>query len=1450
VIKMVLALRHGLLPRSLHIDQPSSHVEWTGGLRLLTEPVPWSGGDRPRRAGVSSFGISGTNAHVIVADPPPPPSDTADSQEPAGRPVLGTDGPVPWLISGGSVAAVEAQAARLAEHLGAGPDPVDVGWSLAAGRSRLAHRAVVLGRSAAELTSRLTALAAGDPAVPGVVTGSPIGQPGRTAFVFSGQGAHWVGMAVELIDSSPVFAQWIDRCGAALAPYVDWDLTAMLRGDSSRAADAIDVVQPMLWAVMVSVAELWRACGVVPDAVIGHSQGEFAAACVAGLLTLEDGARIVARRSQALTHLSGQGGMLSVGLSRAEVEPELSRWSDLSIAAVNSPDSVVISGDPDELAQLHVELTARNVRTRPVPTDCAGHSRHVDRIRETLAELVGSLTGRSGPIPLLSTVTAEWLPGERIDGEYVFRNMRQTVEFERATRSLLDQGYRYFIEVGPHPVLTTAIEETAAADDGQAVVIGTLRRGDGSLDRFLAAAAELHVRGGTVDWTRLLADGKQVDLPTYPFQRRRYWLAAGTEPAIGTVAGLDTEPTGHPILSARVRTPGSAQLSFVGRLRREDLPWLADHAALGTVILPGTAFVDMAVRAGHEVGLPFVEELVLEAPLLIPESGSVEIQLAVDAPDEHGRRPFTVHSRPEDGGARHGWLRHGTGVLGQVADGPAGPAPWPVHGAAPVDLARWYERMAASGLHYGSAFQGLRAVWRFGDEVLAEVSLPEEALPAEGFVIHPALFDATLHALTLIEELGSADGATVRLPFAWTGVNVRGVGATSLRARISRTGDGVRIQLSDATGVVVASVDGLVTRPVSTRQLAAERTGGDLPLFRLEWVPDPLPTSGQAGGVAFFDHPDAVASLLGQPVATLPSAVVVSCAGNRGGPDSAHRLLGAVLRLLRQWLADERTEASRLVLATSGAVAVAADTEVTDLAAASVWGLVRAAQQEHPGRFWLVDHDFEDGRPETAELLASGDAPQRAVRSGVARVPRLTRLIRHSAPAAAVTWASDRTLLITGGSGTLAGLVARHAVEEWGVRQLLLASRSGRIPPGVADLAASEGLTVTAFAGDLADPEVVRELLARIPAEHRLGGIVHAAAVLEDTVLTSLSEEQLHAVLRPKIDAAWNLHEQAGDLDLFALFSSVSGLMGNAGQANYAAANTWLDALATYRTARGLPTVSLAWGLWAERSDRTARLSARDEQRLARSGVLAMDTDEALLMLDLALTDRHPVLAPVRLAVTGQRGDDSYSLRHDLVRQDAGLGGPRRGEAGPTDGGPGGFARQLAGVPDADRFECTLDLVRSHAAAVLGHQGTGGIERDRGFLSAGMDSLMATELRNRLNAATGLRLPPTVVFDHPTPARLAEHLLSRIAATSAGPPAVGGGRSESAARSGLFEILDRLATALAVPELSGTARAEAGARLRSLASSCGEPVAASSEDDVDKATAEELLALIDEQLGS
>ncbi|MCG8915897.1 acyltransferase domain-containing protein [Actinokineospora sp. PR83] len=1416
VIKVVQALRHRVMPPTLHVDEPSTAVDWSeGAVELLTEAREWPRDGRPRRAGVSSFGISGTNAHLIIEEAP---------EEPVPAVEVGSSDVVPLVVSARGTGSLAGQADRLAAFIGeAGVPLAVVAGALVTGRAVLDERAVVVAGSAAEALAGLGALARGEDAA-GVVTGSA-GALGKVVWVFPGQGTQWVGMGRELLEFSPVFAQRVAECAVALEPWVGWSLVEVLRGDADlELMDRVDVLQPACFAVMVGLAAVWSSVGVVPDAVVGHSQGEIAAACVAGALSLADAARVVALRSQAIAaELSGRGGMASVALAEVEVVARLAPWAGrVEVAAVNGPSSVVIAGDARALDEALEVLFDAGVRVRRVAVDYASHTRHVEDIQGALAEALAGVSAQAPAVPFFSTVTGGWVRDAGVlDGGYWYRNLRDQVRFGSAVADLLGQGHRVFVEVSAHPVLVQPISEVVDNTEAEVVVAGSLRRADGGPRRLLTSMAELFVHGVPVDWGGVLPQATGwVDLPTYAFDHRHYWLHAAES---GTdAATLGQSAVEHPLLSAVVPLPQSDGLVFTSRLSLRSHPWLADHAIGGVVLFPGTGLVECAVRAGTEVGCPVLEELVTEAPLVVPEHGAIRVQVAVGGPGERGTRPVEVYSLREDGADV--WARHATGVLSATPSTGTGFdfTAWPPPGAQRVEVGDFYTDLAERGYGYGPAFQGVRAVWQRGAEVFAEVALPEEHKEdAAAFGLHPALLDAALQTGTVAAAASGQPGQSV-MPFAWNGLVLHAVGASALRVRVAPSGpDALSIQAADQTGGPVLTMDSLVLRAVTAEQLDTAVVDS---LFRVDWIElSPAPGVSSPSWVA-VDTAEDVVGLTGVPAVAVLEAV---------GEGSALALTSRVLAVVQAWLVGEGLAESRLVVLTRGAVP-AGDGVVSDPAAAAVWGLVRAAQTENPDRIVLLDLDPGTGELESVlgAVLAS-EEPQLAVRGTGLSVPRLARAACAASDVSAGF--GDGTVLVSG-AGSLGGLVARHLVTWHGVRRLVLASRRGPDADGVGELVADlteRGAEVLVVACDVSDRDQVAGLLA----EHRLTGVVHTAGVFDAGVIGTLTPERLATVFGPKVDAVRHLDEltRGLDLDAFVVYSSASSIFLGAGSGGYAAANAFLDGLMANRRAAGLPGLSLAWGPWQQATGMADTVDdltrTRMTRREGRGGVQPLGTAEGMGLFDAAVRSGQALLVPVRLDLREVRTDAATGggvphLLRGLVR----VG---RQAARAASGGDGGLTRRLAGLAVAEQEAVLLDLVRAQVAVVLGYAGPAVVRADAAFKDAGFDSLTSVELRNRLREATGLKLPATLVFDHPNPLVLARYLRDELAVDEVTPadPVLAG--------------LAGLEAAIEATAADEQARGRITERLRELlaaAEATNDPGPAA---DLDTASDEELFALVD-----
>jgi acyl transferase domain-containing protein len=1203
VIKSVMAIQNRTLPRTLHAEEPSRHIDWSvGAVRLLTESRPWQADDQPRRAGVSSFGIGGTNAHIIVEEPPAAaageaatadePDDVAgevQSDEPAAAaeervPVV--PGLAAWPVSSRSSHGLAAQAGRLAEFVQARPglDVNDVGWSLAVTRTEFEHRAVMLGESTDELVAGLDAVASGTQDASVVAGSVPSGGAGRVVFVFPGQGAQWAGMGRELAATSPVFAARLAECAAALAPHVGWDLHAVIdQAEGAPGLDRADVTQPALWAVMVSIAAAWEAAGVTPDAVVGHSQGEIAAATVAGMLSLEDAAKVVAVRSRLLSGLGDSGAMLSVVMPSAAVCELLEQWDGaLSVAAVNGPATTVVSGDPAALAQFEAELARRRVLRWAIPaSDFVAHSPRVAELEEPLSRELAGITPRAGRARLFSTVTCEWTDGAALDAAYWYANVRNTVRFDQAIRGLAEAGHKAFLEISPHPVLTGPVAETLEeAGVTPAVITGSIDRENPGARRLAVSLARAYVAGIGIDWPSVQGTGRRVDLPTYAFQHQRLWPRSIAPVPAAQAPGAD-------------ESGSEAEARFWAAVESGDLTGLA-----------GTLAHDDQQRLGG----------------ILPALASWR--------------------RRERGKSRTAAWRYTIG-WSLVPD----PVPIPLSGT-------WLVVLPAGTVAGGLADDVTRALASRGAHVIT----------------------ATVAAST---------------------------GRTALATEIR-----------DAIAAGGAELSGVLSL------LAADES--------------PLP--GAPGVPAGLAGTQTVIQALGDAEVTVPLWTV-----------------------------------------TQGAVAAVPGEPLTSPVQAMAWGMGRVAGLEHPDRWGglidlppVIDNQISE---RLSGILAGTGEDQVAVRPGGIFGRRLGRAPQPAA--GQQPWTTRGTVLITGGSGTIAGHMARWAVHR-GAPKIVLASRRGPAAPAAAALAADlavAGADVEVAACDIVRRDETAALLDRIAAGGvPLTAIMHTAGAVQATALEQTTVDELADVVAAKAVGAAHLDElTAGlDLDAFVTCSSIAATWGSGWQPAYAAANNFLEALGENRRARGLPATTVAWGLWAD-----GGMGSGDGGDLVRKrGVRPMDPGlliqvfgQVLDGAEAAVTVADIDWATFAPAFTLRRSspliESIPDVRQALTEATAGDSGSASSSA------ESALGERLAGLTQAERNRALVGIVQAEAAAVLGHSSPDAVQAGRAFSELGFDSVTALQLRNRLTAATGLRLPATLMFDYPTPAVTAEYLLSQVSGTPA-----------------------------------------------------------------------------------
>lgn len=1438
VIKAVLSLQHERLPASLHAETPTEQIDWVaGGLELCSRPRPWPRGARTRRAGVSAFGISGTNAHVILEEAPDAPAPYGDDSQALAPAPYGDDtaaatpsydsgnsgdscdsgddpqSPEPpsvalFPLSARTMPALRGQAERLLDALTADPRlPLPaIARTLAHHRTHFEQRAVVVARRREELLSGLRALADGQPA-PELVDAprQPLAR-GKVAFVFPGQGSQWTGMARDLLDRSPLFADEIDRCDAALRPHTGWSVLSVLRGDAGAPSpDRVDVVQPALFAVMVSLAAVWRARGVRPDAVVGHSQGEAAAACVAGAIGLNDAAAVVALRARALTSLAGTGGMAVVTLPQADVEKRLAEWDGrLSVAAVNSGTSTVVAGDTEPLDALLAGLERERVFVRRLAVDYASHSAQVEPVRASLLGDLEGITTHPTTVAWYSTVLAGPVPDEPLEADYWYRNLREPVRYARTVARMAADGYRHFVELSPHPALVTATRAVAEETGRDVLAVGSLLRdedGPACLDR---AAAELHAAGGEVDWRRLVPGGAPVDLPTYAWDARRHW----TEAAPSGPAGR----RGTPLVDVHVESsdePDRHLFDTLVDLRDPRFAYLTGHQVAGTVRLPAAAFLEMALEAAsslQQTAEVQLSDVVFEEPLPLAADRPVRLQLVLGPADAHGVRGFTISSR-RTADRRTPWVRHAVGRAVPLTAGDGPDAAMPLselreHCADPADVPGTYAGLAALGIDYGPSFRLLEEGWSGRTRALGRLA----RTPGSGHLLHPALLDAAFHTAALVADAPSGRAfvprRTGRLRFTgrrtapvWAACRLRAVDGDTVTLDLRLLDrDGQPVVEIDAFELSALSpLDGALfevcwqPRPAAQEQpvkggwliLADDSGVADGLSRRLGTTPHVVARTGRtyavdAPGRYTIDpqDPRQSARLLDEAFAAGPPERVVQLSGlDAPSVDSAETAAEAArlccvstLNLVRALVDRSHGRSPRLFVVTRGSQAASGSEDVTSPQQALGWGFGTTVAQEHPELdTTLIDLPADGGEDALwTQLWHADDERLVALRECGRLVPRLV----HTSPdrSGGGTVRPDGTYLVTGGLGGLGRVVAGRLVRQ-GVRRLALLSRGAPDAEAARWIAAlrEDGVTVRLVRADVADREGLRAALDALRAAcGPVTGVVHAAGVLDDVTLPGLTPERIGRVLAPKVLGTVLLTELVPEAESLVLFSSAAGLLGSAGQGPYSAANAFLDAWAHHLALAGRPALSLDWGIWAE-----AGLVAASATRAAAtggSGLVAFSSQQGGELFDRVLPTARRQLVPLSLDREAFARDPDLArarpLLHGLVARPAGV-------------------QAASGLVDQVRAAGTeeerIALLESHVRARIGEL-TGHSAADvpaEGLKELGLDSLMIVRLRNTLSREAGVELSASAVFSAADSHGLAKELYAALAGRTTSPEPAG-----------------------------------------------------------------------------
>ncbi len=1462
LIKVVLSLQNGVVPRHLHLQTPSPHLRLDEvPLYIPTRQTPWLAGERPRLAGVSAFGLSGTNAHVVLEEAPR--SSVAEGTPPASV--------APARVRLLTLAAKTSEglremAARLAEHIATHPDDriADIGRSTGTERSHFAHRLALAVESPAGARDGLEAFARGEEArlVAGYAAGDA---PPAVAFLFTGQGAQYAGMGRQLYEAEPIFRAAFDRCAAVLDGELDAPLRSLLHGESSARIDETGAAQPALFALEYALSELWCSWGITPSAVLGHSVGEVVAACVAGVLDLDDALRLIAARGRLMQALPRDGEMVALAADEARVAAAIApHAAEVSIAAINGPNDVVISGARARVDAIVLALQAEGVKSRRLAVSHAFHSPQMDPMLDAFERVLATIPFHAPRIPLISNVTGRLLDvSEAMNAAYFLRQVREPVRFESGVRALAELGVHVFVELGPHPTLS-GLGMKVLGEGEDAAWLPSLRKGHSELRQMLSSLGALYVRGLPVNFSALSAGeaGRRVDLPTYPWQRQRFWMDAprGSRRA-------DARSAAHPLVGRRVFSPLNDALTFEARYSVEALPFLGDHRLYETVVVPGSSHVArlLSTAAGElGAGACTLTDCLFPQPIVLVEGEERTVQLVLSPAQVGDRYTFQVFSLDPatvDEG-RPSWTLHAAGDL--AVGGQAGPAerPAPPRISRQEIEARCLRResgqavYAASwqlGFHLGEAFQWIEELCSRPGEALCRMRLPTDRDDAT-HVVHPGLIDSCFQLLAAALSEG-ASLSTVYVPISVERFTLhhRPEGIVWAHASLREqehadeelvTGE---VRLIDGEGRVLIEVGGLKLKRAQRHALlgALRRKRRDA-LYEIVWKPRPLaavtpPAPGRwlvfadEGGLAEAlaaelaqrgccatlveagdayarrsdDHftlaatraedygrlLDDVASANGLPLAGIVHLWSLSApfGARRSLHASRELVLGGVMHLVQALGRRAIAPPPRLRLVTRGARAVnGSHVSSTPIAVeqAPLWGLGAVLATEHP-EMWggLIDlaptASGDDARVLSEELCAPDGEDQIAWREGRRYAARLSALGDGPTASAPLALRADASYLVTGGLGGL-GLATAQWMVDRGARHLVLVGRSD---PGPAALRAIEAMEradarILAYRADISKRDEVERLLALAAREFPvLRGLVHAAGVLADGSLMQQDWGRFAKVLAPKVDGASHLHDltRALELDFFVLFSSAAALLGAPGQANYAAANAYLDALAYHRRSQGLPALSVAWGPWAE-----VGMAAPQAHRFEAQGIETLSPAEGTALLERLL--RGAPAQAVALRVDWPRYLRQLSVGAPPLL--SAWAAPVEKAAPASSAQAAQLRSRLEAVGAAQRLPIALEHVRAAVLKVLGLDPSHPLEPRQRLFDAGFDSLMALELRNQLQRSAGVVLPSTLVFDHPTVESMARYLLVDV--LSLGEPESAGPEPGDAAEAQDTALVDRI----------------------------------------------------------
>ncbi len=1415
LIKSALCLANEEIPPHLHLRTPNPHLDWSRlSVEVPTARRGWQGTE-PRFAAVSSFGFSGTNAHVILESAPRPKEAPRSVERPLH--VL--------ALSARSSGSLRRLAESIAGELsGASKGALaDVCHTANIGRSAMEERAAFMASTSEELAETLRAFGRGEPSSPGArVEGRRDTEAPRVAFLFTGQGAQYVGMGRELFETQPAFRRDLLRYEEILKPHLERPLTEVLFQENGGALNETRYTQPALVALELALAGLLRSWGLRADAVLGHSVGEYAAAMFAGALEPEAGLPLVAERARLMQELPERGAMLAVFAEQARVVPSLAAHPRVSVAAINGPRNTVISGDETSIEAIARELAAAGIESRRLNVSHAFHSPLMQPMVAQFERAAGRVQFQKPRIALISNLDGVEADEAITQPGYWSRHVLQPVRFADGVRTLVRRGVRLFLEIGPKPSLSNLARDVVAAED--AVWLETLHPRRSDWVGLLRSLAELYVRGAKVDWECFDAgySRRRTSLPTYPFERQRHWLDV---PAPWNRQGR--RAMAHPLLGARWESAALREGTtvFSSELTAGALPFLTDHRVYGKAVVPAAAFVEMVAAAAAQVlGLEAMrlEDLSLLQPLVLPEQQTRVVQTILENQGEAGVT-CTVVSRSEErsedgGGARSPWSTHLTCRVSALSAIPpsAEREEWRQSCPTPVSIEELSAVFGQHGLDYGPSLRVLSSLHR-GPHAALSFSQVEDR--SGSYRVHPALFDGCLRTAAAVTPLAPDDA--LHLPVAIQTLDLyRPLPGRIWTYATQRSKDGqagfpaTDMTLCAEDGTVVAAVTGFSVRKAEREALLRGLDSDFLDwLYRLTWTQRTAteePRSASQHWILFADEGSFSAELMqvlsqrgdrctlvrkGREFSSGPEGFRLDPAsaahfkrltqtwendppggllylwGLNESPDAERSLaeleeaqVSGCLGALQLTQALERASGAtlpRLVLVTRGTQRLPSDVQGPRVAQAPLWGFGQAVATELPElRCLRIDLAEEPRLGDLGAFVRALSLPPgetgAAIRGGTLYTARLERARLRAAPAKKAMIYAGASYLIAGGLGGL-GLRLAMWLADRGARHLVLVGRSEPSPEARRQIEALEarGVHVRVALADLASREEVAELFAGLRSAPPLRGIFHSAGVLRDGTLGNQTPERFREVLAPKVQGAWNLHELSSglELDFFVCFSSAASLIGSPGQANYVAANAFLDALAHLRHAQGKPALTINWGSWAE-VGMAARLERAATTRPGALGFGSIPVEQGLSVLERLLGGANVQLGVFPVDWTRLAEQLPGLARQALVQ--AFVGGAPQRERTPV------FRQQLEAAPPNRRLELLRQHVAGQITATLGMPESEKIAGGERLFELGVDSLLAVEIKNRLASSLGKSLRSTLIFDFPTVNGLVAHLAEEL----------------------------------------------------------------------------------------